>query len=100
MDQHFCFSKGPTYADRGDKTVWVRGGASGLEKRQCTVQLTIFADGEPRIKPLDISWKGTTHSFTGKGFRSIFMCLAVTSYMQLRYDSRVRVQFHVLMRKS
>ena len=49
MDQtplQFCFSKGPTYADRGDKTVWVRGAASGLEKRQCTVQLTIFADGE------------------------------------------------------
>ena len=50
----FCFSKGPTYADHGDKTVWVRGAASGLEKRQCTVQLTIFTDGEPRVKPLSI----------------------------------------------
>ena len=28
------------------------GGASGLEKRQCIAQLTIFADGEPRVKPL------------------------------------------------
>ena len=64
MDQtplQFCFSDGPTYADKGDKTVWVRGGASGLEKRQCTVQLTIFADGEARIKPLLI--------FRGKGLR-------------------------------
>ena len=64
MDQtplQFCFSDGPTYADTGDKTVWVRGGSSGLEKRQCTVQLTIFADGEPRVKPLLI--------FRGKGLR-------------------------------
>ena len=29
-----------------------RGGASGLDKRQWTVQLTVFADGEPRVKPL------------------------------------------------
>ena len=42
--------------------MWVRGGSSGLEKRQCTVQLTIFADGEPaQIKPLLIFW--------GKGLR-------------------------------
>ena len=64
MDQtplQFCFSDGPTYAGCGDKTVWVRGGASGLEKRQCTVQLTIFADGKPRLKPLLI--------FRGKGLR-------------------------------
>ena len=48
----FCFTDGQTYADTGDKTVWVRGGASGLDKRQCTVQLTVFADGEPRVRPL------------------------------------------------
>ena len=64
MDQTplpFSFCEGPTYADTGEKTVWVRGGASGMEKRQCTVQLTIFADGEPRVKPLII--------FKGKGLR-------------------------------
>ena len=32
-----------------------------MQKRQCTVQLTIFADGEPRVKPLII--------FKGKGLR-------------------------------
>ena len=55
MDQTplpFCFNDGETYADRGERSVWVRGGASGLSKRQCTVQLTIFADGQPRVKPL------------------------------------------------
>ena len=64
MDQTplpFSFSKGATYADTGDKTVWVKGGASGLDKRQCTAQLTIFADGKPRVKPLLI--------FKGKGKR-------------------------------
>ena len=61
MDQTplpFTFSSGETYADTGDRTVWIRGGASGLDKRQCTVQLTVFADGEPRVKPLLI-FKGT-----------------------------------------
>ena len=57
----FSFTSGGTYADTGDKTVWVRSGISGLDKRQCTVQITLFADGEPRVKPLLI--------FRGKGKR-------------------------------
>ena len=43
----FCFTDGPTYEDTGSSTVWVRSGASGLEKWQCTIQLTLFSDGEP-----------------------------------------------------
>ena len=42
----FSFASGETYADTGDKTVWIKGGASGLEKHQCTVQITVFADGK------------------------------------------------------
>lgn len=57
----FTFASGGTYADTGDKTVWVRGGASSLDKRQCTAQITLFADGVPRVKPLLI--------FKGKGKR-------------------------------
>ena len=34
-----------TYEKTGSKEVWVVSGKSGLEKRQCTVQLTVFADG-------------------------------------------------------
>ena len=67
MDQTllpFCFTDGSTYADTGNRTIWVRGGQSGLDKRQCTVQLTLFADGEPRVKPLLI--------FRGKGKRITF----------------------------
>lgn len=52
----FAFLEGETYAER---SVWVRGAQSGLKKGQCTVQLTIFADGEPRVKPMLI--------FKGKG---------------------------------
>lgn len=58
----FSFADGPTYSETGASTVWVRGGASGMDKRQCTVQLTIFADGVPRVKPLII--------FHGKGMRN------------------------------
>ena len=68
MDQTplpFCFTDGTTYDQTGAQTVWVRGGASGLDKRQCTVQLTIFADGRARVKPLII--------FRGKGKRITFL---------------------------
>ena len=65
MDQTplpFCFPDGEMYADTGDKTVWVRGGASGLEKRQCTAQLTVFADGKPRGEASpDLQGKGKMH---------------------------------------
>ena len=62
MDQtllEFCFNtKGATYATTGDKTIWTRTTGSGHDKRQCTVQLTVFSDGEPRLKPLLI-FEGT-----------------------------------------
>ena len=74
----FTFSDGPTYADTGERSVWVRGGASGLEKCQCTAQLTIFADGEPRVKPLLI--------FRGMGKQ-------ITLAEKVRYDRRVSVVF-------
>lgn len=43
----FTFTKGEGYDTKGVTTVWHRGAGSGLEKRQCAVQLTIFADGQP-----------------------------------------------------
>lgn len=43
----FTFTNGPTYETKGAKTMWVQGGSSGLDKHQCTVQLTLFADGVP-----------------------------------------------------
>ena len=81
MDQTplpFSFCDGETYTDTGEQSVWVRGGGSGLDKRQCTVQLTLFADGEQRVKPLLI--------FRGKGKRISFA-------EQLKYDRRVVVRF-------
>ena len=91
----FSFTNGGTYADTGDKTVWVRGGASGLEKRQCTAQITLFADGEPRVKPLLIfKGKGKRISFREKVSRALSMLvLIVLCYTQLQYDRRVIVTF-------
>ena len=57
----FSFNAGEGYSQTGARGVWHRGGPSGLEKHQCTVQLTLSADGEPQIKPLLI--------FRGKGKR-------------------------------
>jgi len=34
--------------------MWVQGGNFGLDKCQCTVQLTLFADGVPSITPFAI----------------------------------------------
>ena len=82
MDQtplEFCFNtKGATYSMTGEKTVWARTTGSGHDKRQCTVQLTVFADGEPRVKPLLI-FKGTGQRIPVKETR--------------QYDSRVVVKF-------
>ena len=66
------------YETTNSPSVWVRGASSGLDKRQCTVQLTIFADGKPRVKPLLI--------FRGTGKRIPFReCF--------KYDRRLNVQF-------
>ena len=62
----------------GEKTVWHRGAASGLDKCQCTVQLTVFADGEARVPPLLI--------FRGKGLR-------ISQAEKTKYNQRMRVQF-------
>ena len=34
----------------GAKEIWVRSGQSPLDKRQCTVQLTVFGDGVCRLR--------------------------------------------------
>ena len=49
-----------TYDKTDAKEVWVSSRQSGLDKRQCTIQLTIFADGST-LPPLFI--------FRGQGLR-------------------------------
>ena len=81
MDQTplpFTLDDGKTYADKGSSEVWCASGSSGLDKRQCTVQLTIFADGAPRVRPLVI--------FRGKGLR-------ISNKEQESWDRRVQVAF-------
>ena len=51
---------GKTYDKTGTDVVWFARGSSGLDKRQCTVQLTIFADVKT-LMPLII--------FRGKSMR-------------------------------
>ena len=70
--------KGVTYAITGEKSVWCRTTGSGHDKMQCTVQLTVFTDEVPRVKPLLIS-KGTG--------------LRIPDKEKQQYDSRVVVQF-------
>ena len=81
MDQTplpFILDDGKTYNKSGEKHIWCASGPSGLSKRQCTVQLTIFADGVPRIKPLLI--------FRGKGIR-------IKKTEKDKWDKRVSVCF-------
>jgi Tc5 transposase DNA-binding domain len=55
MDQSplpFELQKGRTYATKGSKTVTLKAARSGWEKRQCTLQIIVFADGIARCKPL------------------------------------------------
>jgi hypothetical protein len=43
---------GRTYDHKGSNTVFLKGGPSGWEKRQCTLQVAISADGIGHYKPL------------------------------------------------
>src|SRR6266516_386562 len=55
MDQSplpFELQKGRTYATKGSRTVALRAARNGWEKRQCTLQIIVFADGIARCKPL------------------------------------------------
>jgi len=83
MDQTplaFEFLSGQTYEATGLKTVWVKGGMGGWDKRQATLHITIFADSEMRLEPR-ISCKGK-----GTGAN-------ILREMQL-YDPRVGVKFN------
>ena len=82
MDQTplpFVMDDGKTYDKTGSSEVWVASGSSGLEKRQCTVQLTIFADGTTMM-PLII--------FRGKGLR-------IKVAEKRAWDKRVKVMFQI-----
>ena len=74
----FVLDDGKTYADKGSSEVWCVSGSSGLDKWQCSVQLTIFTDGVPLVRPLV--------TFRGQGQR-------ITRKEQEAWDRRVQVAF-------
>jgi len=84
MDQTplpFEYLEGQTYSPIGEKTIWAQSSSqSGWDKRQGTIQLTVFADSIPRVKPLIF--------FRGKGVGP-----TILAEKQL-YDSRVVVKFN------
>jgi len=43
---------GRTYNEKGAKTIWAQSSQSGWDKRQATIQLAVFTNGIPRVKPL------------------------------------------------
>ncbi len=55
MDQSsmlFEYLKGRTYAKKGDRTVSLKEGKSGHDKRQFTLQIAVFVDRVTRCKSL------------------------------------------------
>ncbi|KAI5784099.1 hypothetical protein DFH27DRAFT_528641 [Peziza echinospora] len=55
MDQiplEFEFLSGATYASKGSTVVWIHGQGSGLDKRQATLQVTVFSETVNCVKPL------------------------------------------------
>ena len=73
----FVVDQGKTYAETGDKQIWISQPQSGLEKRQATLQLCIRGEGEQTIKPAII--------FRGKG--------NVSLQELSKHDKRVDVYF-------
>lgn len=84
MDQTplpFEYLSGQTYNTSGEKTVWIKGSKhSSWDKRQDTVQLTVFADGVARVEPLIF-------------YRGLGVGAGVIEEMK-EYDSRVVVKFN------
>jgi len=84
MDQTpvpYEFIGGHTYDIKGEKTIWMQASqSSGWDKCQGTIQLTIFADGVPRVKPLIF--------FRGKGVGQTILTKGQ------KYDNRVIVKFN------
>jgi hypothetical protein len=74
---------GITYEFKGSKTVWVKSKTSGWDKRQATIQLTIFADGVARVKPL-IIFRGAEEN-----------ARAPRKKEEARYDPRVVTKFNL-----
>ena len=67
-----------TYDTVGAKEIWVRSGQSGLDKRQCTVKLTVFGNGVCRLRP--------TLIFRGK-------CLRISKEEKSNWGKRIKVLF-------
>ncbi|RPB01809.1 hypothetical protein L873DRAFT_1566635, partial [Choiromyces venosus 120613-1] len=83
MDQTplpFEYLEGRTYNQKGEKTIWAQSSHSGWDKRQATIQLAVFADGIPRVKPLVF--------FRGLGVGATILTERET------YDPRVVVKFN------
>ena len=63
MDQTplpFVLDDGKTYGKKGVKEFWAQSGQSDLDKRQATLQLTVFADGVDRARPT-VSRQGSSN---------------------------------------
>ena len=72
--------------------VWCDTGQSGLDKRQCIVQLTGFADGSTRLPPL-IVFKGKGLCISAEGKRKWDKIVAVSFQKSAWCDENVMKQW-------
>ena len=68
--------EGKTYNKKGVKEVWTQSEQSGLDKREATVQLTVFPDRVDTVRPTVI--------FRGKSLR-------ISAKEKQSYDRRVKI---------
>ena len=81
MDQTalpFVLDDGRAYDAKSSEEIWFSSGKSGLDKRHNTIQLTVFTDGTPRVRPRIIFW--------GEGKR-------IKASEKGSWDKRVKVYF-------
>ena len=74
----FVLDDGKIYDKEGVKEVWAQSGQSSLDKRQATVQLTVFVDGVDSVRPTVI--------FRGKGLR-------ISAKEKQSHDRRLKVMY-------
>jgi hypothetical protein len=78
--------------DKGTERVWCSQQFSGLEKRQCTILLTLCADNQARQPKPNIVFRGTGNkSWNPKSFTNGLVNFRMTSKMYFCFGYRIKV---------
>ena len=99
MDQTplpFVLDDGKTYDKKVVKEVWAQSGQSGQDKKQATVQLTVFTDGVDRVRPTVFVAKVFIYLFIS----SLMLTITEQILLTIKNSSKMLIDVNALVKKS